>query len=230
VDSVFVSTDDEEIANIGRDYGTYIINRPWQFATDTAANGAMVLDAIHTIWKTFKPEYVVMLYPTSPMIEGRHIDEAYKLLLSKGDAGDSICTMFKLNKTTDLGHFYIKTVDDQLVSMWGEHGAPPAIGFGLFPVYETTGAMVIWKITEDMFEGLPVITEESDEHQTNLDYANRCVRRDAKNLSNNVIKTIGYEIPEYVGWDINYPMDLVIAEAMLNYREHMKQICGLEGG
>jgi CMP-N-acetylneuraminic acid synthetase len=222
-EKVFVSTDDAEIAETGLDYGATIIDRPWQLATDTASNGAVVLHALHEIYRTVKAEYVVMLYPTSPLIESRHIDEAYTQLLAMGEMADTISTVHRRNKTSSLNNLYVKIKDDFLFNLWGTHGIPPYFNFNLFDVYETNGAMGIIRVTPDLFDGMPEIREGIDPHVLDLQYAACWARREAKNLANNQIRTLGYVIEESIGWDINYPADLVVAEALLNYRESRRE-------
>lgn len=223
MNKVFVSTEDAEIAELGEDYGATILKRPWQFALDTASNGATVLHALYMLYQVYPADYVVLLYPTSPLIESRHIDEAYELLLSKGDMADSVTSVHRRNKTSSLNNIYVKIKDEFLFNIWGTHGIPPYFNFNLFDVYESNGAMGILRITPDLFDGIPEIMEDVDAHILDLQFAACFAKREARNLANNQIKTIGYVIDESIGWDINYPADLVVAEALLNYREKRKE-------
>lgn len=89
LDQVIVSSDDEEILEISRQYGADTIKRPDELASDTATT----FDAIkHTIDSLEKYDYVVLLQPTSPLRNSEHIDEAIELLLKKqADAIVSVC-------------------------------------------------------------------------------------------------------------------------------------------
>ncbi|MGE3591195.1 MAG: NTP transferase domain-containing protein [Arcobacter sp.] len=91
IDKVVVSSDDEEILNISKEYGAETIKRPNEFASDTATT----FDAIkHTIDNLEIYDYVVLLQPTSPLRDDKHIDEAVKLLQTKNaDAVVSVCEM-----------------------------------------------------------------------------------------------------------------------------------------
>jgi len=75
---VVVSTDDNEIKNISLIYGAEVIDRPSFLATDTASS----LDVLeHTLLKlqNNKDKYThfILLQPTSPLRNARHIIKAY---------------------------------------------------------------------------------------------------------------------------------------------------------
>ncbi len=91
ISKVVVSSDDEEILNISSNFGADIIKRPYELANDTATT----FDAIkHTIDNLEEYEYVVLLQPTSPLRNEKHINEAIELLEEKrADAIVSICEM-----------------------------------------------------------------------------------------------------------------------------------------
>lgn len=91
IDRVVVSSDDDEILNIAKKYGAEIIKRPSELAIDTATT----FDAIkHTIENLEKYDYIVLLQPTSPLRNEKHIDEAIELLEEKNaDAVVSVCEM-----------------------------------------------------------------------------------------------------------------------------------------
>ena len=91
IDKVVVTSDDDEILSISKEYGAEIIKRPDYLANDTAKT----FDAIkHTIENMQKCDYIVLLQPTSPLRNEFHIDEAIELLeLKKADAVVSVCEM-----------------------------------------------------------------------------------------------------------------------------------------
>ena len=91
IDKVIVSSDDNEILNISKKFKANVIKRPDYLASDTATS----FEAIkHTIENVEKYEYVVLLQPTSPLRDAKHIDEAIELLEEKNaDAVVSVCTM-----------------------------------------------------------------------------------------------------------------------------------------
>ena len=91
IDKVVVSSDDDEILEISKKFGAETIKRPDELASDTATT----FDAIkHTIDNLEKYDYIVLLQPTSPLRNEKHINEAIELLENKNaDAVVSVCEM-----------------------------------------------------------------------------------------------------------------------------------------
>lgn len=91
IDQVIVTSDDDEILGISKQFGAETIKRPEELASDTATT----FDAIeHAIKHSEKFDYVVLLQPTSPLRTEHHIDEAIELLYEKhADAIISVCEM-----------------------------------------------------------------------------------------------------------------------------------------
>ena len=91
IDKVIVTSDDDEILAIAKEFGSETIKRPDELASDTATS----FDAIkHTIDNVGKYDYIVLLQPTSPLRTAEQIDEAIELLESKNaDAIVSVCEM-----------------------------------------------------------------------------------------------------------------------------------------
>lgn len=91
VDKTIVTSDDDEILGIAKKLGVDDIKRPDELASDTATT----FDAIkHTIDNVKQYDYIVLLQPTSPLRDEKHIDEAIELLESKNaDALISVCEM-----------------------------------------------------------------------------------------------------------------------------------------
>jgi len=91
IDTVVVTSDDDEILDISKKFGAKTIKRAEELASDTATT----FDAIkHTIDNLEKYDYIVLLQPTSPLRDEKHIDETIELLESKNaDAVVSVCEM-----------------------------------------------------------------------------------------------------------------------------------------
>lgn len=91
IDKVIVTSDDEEILNIAKQFGSDTIKRPDALANDTATS----FDTIkHTIDNAAKYNYIVLLQPTSPLRTAEQIDEAIAFLESKkANAVVSVCEM-----------------------------------------------------------------------------------------------------------------------------------------
>jgi CMP-N,N'-diacetyllegionaminic acid synthase len=92
--TVIVSTDDEEIATVGKKYGAAVpFMRPDELATDAASTMDLVFHAINF----YKQQHVffdlvVVLQPTSPLRTSSDIDQAISLMKEKKmDAVVSVC-------------------------------------------------------------------------------------------------------------------------------------------
>jgi CMP-N,N'-diacetyllegionaminic acid synthase len=80
---VIVSTDDEEIAQIGRDSGAEVpFLRPDELARDDTPSLPVAQHAVRWLMEHegWEPDVLVLLQPTSPLRQARHIDEALGLI------------------------------------------------------------------------------------------------------------------------------------------------------
>lgn len=101
---VIVSTDDGDIAGIGRIYGAEVpFLRPAEFATDAASTAAVARHAVDWLSTNqgYLPDYVVVLEPTSPGRQPFHIRESL-MLLRNGEA-DSVASV------TQVPHHYVSS-------------------------------------------------------------------------------------------------------------------------
>ncbi|MBI4762475.1 MAG: acylneuraminate cytidylyltransferase [Chloroflexi bacterium] len=92
VSRVIVSTDDEEIAAVARQYGAEVpFLRPAELAQDRTPDFPVFEHALKRLAETegYKPEVVVQLRPTSPIRPMEMVDSAVKILLENADA-DSV--------------------------------------------------------------------------------------------------------------------------------------------
>ena len=77
IDRVVVSTEDKEIAEIARSFSAEIpFIRPKELAMDNTPGIDPVLHALHNLPDVHD---LLLLQPTSPLRESRHIDEIFKL-------------------------------------------------------------------------------------------------------------------------------------------------------
>jgi N-acylneuraminate cytidylyltransferase len=89
---VIVSTDDEEIATIARQYGAETpFMRPAEFAQDTTTDYPVFTHALSWLQENqaFRPDIVVQLRPTSPIRPLGCVDQAIQLLIEHPEA-DSV--------------------------------------------------------------------------------------------------------------------------------------------
>ena len=92
---VIVSTDDPEIANVAQHYGAELpFTRPIHLALDDTPSIDVV---VHTIrWveehENYRPDFVMLLQPTSPLRTAEDIEEVIRIALEKkGDSVVSVC-------------------------------------------------------------------------------------------------------------------------------------------
>jgi N-acylneuraminate cytidylyltransferase/CMP-N,N'-diacetyllegionaminic acid synthase len=93
-DKVIVSTDDEEIAAVARQYGAEVpFLRPPELATDNAKTIDVILHAInHQLSQNRSFDFLLLLQPTSPLRNAGDIRSAAELLFQKKTAAVvSIC-------------------------------------------------------------------------------------------------------------------------------------------
>lgn len=89
VTRVIVSTDDEEIAAVAREYGAETpFLRPAELAQDNTTDLPVFEHALHWLEQNegYQPEVVVQLRPTSPIRPQGMVDEAIRLLLAHAGA------------------------------------------------------------------------------------------------------------------------------------------------
>ena len=92
IQKTIVTTDSDQIINTVKNYDIDIIKRPDSLATDTATTNDVILHVLSTLQN--QPDFIILLQPTSPLRNARHINEAIDLLLSRNaDAVISVCEM-----------------------------------------------------------------------------------------------------------------------------------------
>jgi CMP-N-acetylneuraminic acid synthetase len=91
-DGVFVTSDDNEILDAATAAGAETIRRPPELASDTALTADAVLHAIASIEALgFAVGTIVLLQPTSPLREARHVNEA--VLLYRARSAGSVVSV-----------------------------------------------------------------------------------------------------------------------------------------
>lgn len=112
VDDVFVSTDDEKIAEVSRQYGAKVVNRPAELASNTARSEDALIHAIGVIEKEHKVEIrrVIFLQATSPIRQNDDIDNAINIFTDQ--KADSL---FSCTKIKD--HFVWEEIDGNYSSV-----------------------------------------------------------------------------------------------------------------
>lgn len=98
VDRVVVSTEDQEIAGIAKEWGAEVVRRPPVLATDTADLQDAVDYTVGVIRKTgYDPEYLLVMFPTSPFRRDDLIDRALGMAIKDP-------AVHAINALVPLGH------------------------------------------------------------------------------------------------------------------------------
>jgi CMP-N-acetylneuraminic acid synthetase len=95
IDRVYVSTEDPKIAETARAHGAEVIERPAALATDQTQNDAVAVHALKEIEQSgVSPDFLVLLQPTSPLRNARHVDECLDALIrGQGRSAMSLCAV-----------------------------------------------------------------------------------------------------------------------------------------
>ena len=107
LDRVIVSTEDKEIAEIAKKCGAYIpFMRPEELARDETPTLPVLQHAVKYLEEeeNYKPDIVVLLYATSPLLSEDRVSEAIRML--KEGRFDSV-----LSVVEDRGHYWIVEAD-----------------------------------------------------------------------------------------------------------------------
>ena len=139
IDKVVLSTDDREIAEEGRKYGAEVpFLRPLELAGDTSKSVDVWCHALVEAEKYYSTsfEISILLEPTSPFREPRHVEEVVKKLVEGGY--DSVLTVSETDsKNHPLKQIVIK---DNRVGYYDEAGKDIIARQQLTPVYHRNGA------------------------------------------------------------------------------------------
>ncbi|MGB9979490.1 cytidylyltransferase domain-containing protein [Methanobacterium sp.] len=84
IDKVIVSTEDQEIAHISKEYGAEIIKRPEKLALDNSSTIDAIFHCLNYLKiEKYMPDIVVLLQPTSPLRTTENIDESIEFFCKK---------------------------------------------------------------------------------------------------------------------------------------------------
>lgn len=110
IDKIIVSTEDDEIAEISKNYGAEIIKRPEELARDDSTTIEVVKHVLGVLEKENKQfGIIILLQPTSPLRKTEDIDKATELFL-KGTC-ESIVSVCEAVKNP---HWSLKIKDNYL--------------------------------------------------------------------------------------------------------------------
>ena len=168
VDRVFVSTDDNEIARISRQFGAEIVIRPPELATDTATNLPVIRHTLDYLKdkEDYSPDIVVLLQCTSPFRKDDDIDNAIRAFFES--EADALFSAFHFTKyiwrPTEDGAESINF--DYKNEFWREQDFPPQ--------YQANGSIFVYnheglRSAQSAFFGRMVIYEMDYIHSFQID-------------------------------------------------------------
>lgn len=89
ISRIILSTDDDEIAAAGKEFGAEVLfKRPTELASDTATELPVVQHALNWLKdnENYVPDIIVRLVPTSPLNTVEYIDKGIKIMIEHPDA------------------------------------------------------------------------------------------------------------------------------------------------
>lgn len=187
IDRAVVTTDDEKIAAVAREYGGETpFLRPRELAGDDAPMIPVVEHALRFLEEKegYAPEYVLLIQPTSPFVRAEQIDTLFNRMVTRG--ADSAITMIRVPRVFHPYHVRRETPDGWLeFEKTQDHythptrqSDPPRWAFG----------SMYW-FRRDLF-----LKEKKIE----------------------VGRRVGLEIDSLSAFDINEPMDLEVARILFD--------------
>lgn len=87
ISRIVVSTEDNEISEMAKEYGVEVIKRPLELAKDDSPTIDVILHVLDFLRnkEDYVPDVIVLLQPTSPLRTSEDIDHAIELFLSCQD-------------------------------------------------------------------------------------------------------------------------------------------------
>lgn len=118
-DKVIVSTDDEEIAKIAREYGAIVpFLRPKELSDDFTGTGAVVnhaLEYLKSVGENY--DFVCTIYATAPFLDEKYLIKGFEKLKNSSAKNAFSCTSmpFPIQRTFKI------TKDERCEMFWPEH-------------------------------------------------------------------------------------------------------------
>jgi N-acylneuraminate cytidylyltransferase len=140
IDRIIVSTDDAQIASVGRDYGAEVYVRPPHLATDEA----LVIDALKDLLQTLyaereTPEWVILLEPTCPLRTPDDVRACLELVAQGGY--DSVATFKDAELNPHRAWRFVDGVPEVFIA-----GAVPWLPRQKLPkAYQLNGAVYVFR-------------------------------------------------------------------------------------
>ena len=160
LDRVIVSTEDEEIAEIAKKYGAEVpFIRPEELTKDETPTLPVLQHTVKYLeeQESYRPDIIVLLYATSPLLRAERVSEAIRMLKEGGF--ESI-----LSVVEDQGHYWLEK-DGKYERMY-----PKVVKNRQFtmPLFKENGAIYVYRrdilmkggIIDDTTRGLLIMQRE----------------------------------------------------------------------
>jgi CMP-N,N'-diacetyllegionaminic acid synthase len=185
IDSILVSTDDEEIAGVARDFGLTV---PFLRPSALAGDSSLIADAIlHAVdWLEAHGEHfdiIALLEPTTPLRKSSDIDSAIALFLESLERADSLVSIGEIQNENP---YVAQIIRDGYVVPFIGSGEIPSNRQQLNKVYFPHGGIYMSKM--DAFRKYRTF------YQT---------------------RTIGYLVEEWQNYEIDSIYDLICVRAIM---------------
>lgn len=116
-----VSTEDKEIKDISMLYGAQVVDRPEELALDETKTAPVMAHALSVLEKNgYKPDYVLLIQPTTPFRPNGFIDAAFEYFLANLDY-DSCFSVFDRGISHGL---WRKGHDGKFEPLYDAHNRP----------------------------------------------------------------------------------------------------------
>lgn len=121
INKVVVSTEDENIANVAKEYGAEVIIRPLELAQDTTKTAPVLVHVVEELEKNgYKPDVIVLLQATCPVRDTLLCEKTISIL-EENEEYDSIFAAFKKSYTMAT---WVKTKDNKSKALYDYHTRP----------------------------------------------------------------------------------------------------------
>jgi CMP-N-acetylneuraminic acid synthetase len=151
VNRLVCSTDDDDIAAAARAAGAEVpFMRPVHLATDTTPDLPVLTHALQQLAADgYRPDAVVWLRPTAPLVIGQDIDAAVDLLLGTGaDAVRSICP-------AEHHPYWTRRLEGDTLLPFVDGGGPQLLRQSLPAAFRLNGAVDVVRTTAIPASGSP---------------------------------------------------------------------------
>lgn len=156
---VMVSTDDQEIGAIAKEYGASVpFYRSEATSNDFAGTGAVLLEVINEYKKRGREfDFMCCIYPTAPFVTAKKLQDAYRLMIDNGV--DAISPVTSFSYPPQRG-FYIR--EGKLVAV--DPASRPKRSQDLETIYHDVGQFYFYRMSKWNKGGvsLPLILPESE--------------------------------------------------------------------